>query len=300
MTIEISARLKPFCHRLGTSCVIPGTCLQLQAFPTLLRYTDLLVGKSWDEKLDWKGPVEGFTIQLDLEKGGIEVFGKTAQGFRRVKVSENRPPQALERLSLGKHTKLDWELVCRRMSVEELVPVLFLLGQLTPTAEGTTPILKFLEFSNKQEVVKQLTLFFKAGFHGLMAPRLQDEELQGIVEEGPTSGSPLVLLSQGYKAVRSLFFIEQDGFSLLPNLPPEFHAGRLVNIRTTHGDLISIEWSKKQLKKVIIHPAETREVMLTTQKFLTRFRINKRLKADIKNPLLLVAGKTLFLDRFEK
>ncbi len=304
MTIEIAARLKPFCHLPGTFCIIPLTSLQVQAFPTLLRYTDLQTGKTWDQALDWKGPVEGFTVELDLEKGSVEVFGKTAEGFRRLKIQEAKLERSLERLSLGKHTKLDWELVCRRMDMEEMVPVLFQLGQLVPeTPEvhvAATPILKFLEFGDKTEIAQQMTCFFKTGFHGMMAPRLCDEDLQGIAEKGPVSGSPLALLRRGYEAVRALFFVDQNGFAFLPNLPPQFHAGRLVNLRTAQGDLISIEWSKKLLKKVVIKPGTTREVLLTLQKSLHTFRVNKKIKHDVKNPLLLTAGKTLFLDRFEK
>jgi hypothetical protein len=289
--IKIAARLKPFCHLPGTTCVIPHTALQVQAFPTLLRFTDLQTGKAWDEPLD--GKKNGFTVELDLERGGVKVSGK------KVKEVSCAPPK-LERLSLGKHTKLDWELVHRRMDMEEMVPVLFQLGQLVPEMVGETPILKFLEFADKTTAVRQLTAFFKTGFHGMMAPRLRDEDFQGIAQEGPASGSPLVLLRRGYEAVRALFFIEHEGFSLLPNLPPQFHAGRLLNIATSQGDLISMEWSNKQLKKVIIHPGKTREVQLTLQKFLSTFRVNKKVKQDVHTPLRLTAGKALFLDRFEK
>jgi hypothetical protein len=302
MTIQIAARLKPFCHLPGTTCVIPLTHVQLQVFPTLLRFLDLATGKAWEEKLDWKGPVEGFTVELDLERGCVEVFGKTQSGFRRFPIKQDlamKKPE-IEQLSLGSHAKLDWELVLRRMDMEEMVPVLFQLGQLVPDSNATTPILNFLKFSDKNEIAAQLASFFKTGFHGMLAPRLTDEDFQGIVEEGKTGGSPLALLREGYKAVRSLLFTEDDGFSFLPNIPPQFHAGRLLNLRSSHGDLISIEWSKKQLKKVVIKPASTREVPLTLQKFLGSFRINKKVKHDVKKTLSLTAGKTLFLDRFEK
>ena len=300
--MKIAARLKPFCHRPGTMCLIPHTTQMVQAFPTLLRFTDLITGKKWEEKLDWKGPVEGFTVELDLEKGCVEIFGKTAGGFRRHKILHKMQGKSshVERLSLGKHTKLDWELVCRRMDMEEMAPVLFQLGQQVAVAQGKTPILNFLGFGEKTEVAGQLTAFFKTGFHGMLAPRLVDDDFQGIVEEGEVDGSPLVLLRKGYEALRALFFVENDGFSLLPNLPPEFHAGRLLDLRTSEGDLISMEWSKKQLKKVVIKPGKTRDVQLTPQKFLHTFRINKKLKHDVKKVLPLVAGITLFLDRFEK
>lgn len=299
VTIEISARLKPFCHLPGAVCVVPGTTYQVQVFPTLLRYTDLVTGKVWEEKLDWKGPVEGFTLELDLEKGRMEVFGKTANGFRRHTI-QAKQPTSLERLSLGKHKKLDWELVLRSMDMEVMVPVLFQIGQQVPGVSCTTPILDFLQFNDKTEITRQLYKFFKTGFHGMMAPRLKDEDWQGIVEAGAVSGSPLALLKEGYKRVRSLFFTEEQGFSFLPNLPPQFHAGRLVNLSTAQGDLICMEWSKKQLKKVVIRPGTTRDVLLTTQKFLRTFRVNKRAMHDVKNFLPLIAGKTVFLDRFEK
>ncbi len=290
-------KLKPFSHRPGISCVIPGTSIVVQVFPTLLRYKDLATGKAWEEKLDWKGPVEGFTVEL--EGTSLEVFGKTAEGFRRKQLGKpfKRP---LESLSLGKHTKLDWELVLRRMDMEEMAPVLFQLGQLVPETTAETPILKLLDFNDKRDVAPQLTSFFKTGFQGMLAPRLIDDEFQGIVESGPTSGCAFALLTEGYRAIRALFFVESDGFSLLPNLPPEFHAGRLLDLRTSAGDLISIEWSKKLLKKVLIKPATTRAVSLTIQKSLNSFRINKKIRHDVKNHLSLVAGETLFLDRFEK
>lgn len=298
MTIEIAARLKPFCHKIGTICVIPHSSIQVEVFPTVLRFVDLVTGKVWEEKLDWKGPVEGFTVELDLEKGCLEVFGKTADGFRKKKIGGEKKG-LVEHLSLGKHTKLDWELVLRRMNMEEMVPVLFQLGQMVPEVEGKTPILQFLEFGDKREVARQLTLFFKTGFHGMMAPRLTDDDFQGIVERGETEGSPLTLLRRGYKAIRSLFFREEEGFSFLPNLPPEFHAGRMVNLRTEAGDEISIEWSKKLIKKVMIKPGRTREVNLTFQKSLSTFRINRKKKHAVREPLALTAGQTVFLDRYE-
>ncbi len=291
--------MKPFCHLPGTACVIPQTTTQVQAFPTLLRFTDLSSGKTWDEKLPWKGPVEGFTLELDLDKGCLQVFGKTAEGFRRHVIKDCWTSAPVEKLSLGKHTKLDWELVTRRMNMEEMVPILFLLGQTVQDASAKSPILELLKFDDKVEVTHQLQLFFKAGFQGILTPRLTDGDFQGIVTEGPVEGSPLALLRSGYEAVRALLFIEDNGFSFLPNLPPEFHAGHL-QVRTHAGDLVSMEWSKKLLKNVLIKPAMTREIPLTFQKSLHSFRVNKKSKHDVKKPLSLIEGQTVFLDRFEK
>lgn len=298
--IRIAARLKPFSHKIGSFCMIPGTSIQLQAFPTLLRFADLATEKKWEEKLPWKGPVVGFTLEMDLEKSAVSVFGHTAEGFRRHVIVGKRPENS-ERLSLGKHTKLDWELVLRRMSVEEIVPVLFLLGQQTLPVHATSPSLKLLQFSDKRDIAPQLKNFFRVGFQGILVPRLADEEFQGIVEEGETQGSPLALLTYGYQAIRALFFQEEaSSFSLLPNLPPDFHAGRLTDLLSSQGDSISLEWSKKLLKRVIIKPAASRRVFISLQKSLHSYRINRKMRQAVDLPLELEAGKTLFLDRFEK
>ncbi len=309
MTLQIAARLKPFCHRPGAVCIVPFTSCQVQAFPTRLRFVDLLSGKSWEERLDWKGPVEGFTVELDLERGCVALFGRTAEGFRRVWIegTEVRYKQPavksgdLERLSLGKHTKLDWDLVWRRMNLEEIVPILFRLGQLVPQSEAASPIFRFLEFSDKRKIASQLICFLKAGFHGILAPRLEDEEFQGIVETGVSRGSPLALLTEGYRVLRGLFFQEREGaFSLLPTLPPEFHAGRLVHLRSLQGDLLSFEWSKKVLRRAFLKPAVSREIFLCLQPSLQSYRINKKVRQNVEKPLLLEEGQTIFLDRFEK
>lgn len=294
--------MKPFCHLPGTTCIIPGTTIQLQAFPNLLRYIDLSNGKAWEEKLDWKGPVDDFTVLLDLKNSQVEVFGKTAAGFRRQIIHlATAPIPPIERLSLGAHTKLDWELVLRRLDMEEMVPVLFELGQLLPRATAEAPILNFLNFTDKTKVAHQLKCFFKAGFYSLITPRLSDTDYQGIVEEAPVSGSPLALLSAGYLAIRSLLFREEaKTISFLPLLPPEFHAGRLHDLTTSQGDKISLEWSKKLLKKVFITPNKTRLVHLELQKSLKSFRVNKKLRQNVEDSLSFETGKTLFLDRFEK
>ncbi len=294
--------MKPFCHLPGTTCIIPGTTIQLQAFPTLLRYVDLSTGKAWEEKLDWKGPVNDFTVLLDLDHSQVEVFGKTDAGYRRQIIHlATAPPQPIERLSLGAHTKLDWELVLRRMDMEEMVPIFFELGQLVPQATATTPILNFLSFTDKTKIAHQLRCFFKAGFYSLVTPRLTDTDFQGLVDDTPVSGSPLALLSAGYCAIRSLLFQEEgDKLSFLPLLPPEFHAGRLRDLSTSHGDKIYLEWSKKLLKKVIIIPGKTRTMHLDLQKSLKSFRVNKKVRHIGDDPLPLEEGKTLFLDRFEK
>lgn len=323
MKITIAERLKPFSHVPGAACVIPWSSYKVQAFPALLIFENLLTFQKHEYRLGWKGPVLDFTLELDLEKGVVWVYGKTVEGHRRsciemteqgiaidkklvvagVKVS----PHPLERLSLGMSKALDWELVSRRHEMAEILPIWFRLGQMvahSKTAKiGTAALLRDCE---KMEVASTYLRLFLAGFEGILCPRLSDTDHQGIIPEGHFSESPLVLLTEGANYIRSLFFKETaENWGFLPCLSPEFHAGRFVNLETKAGDKIDFEWSKKLLQKVVIHPASEREILIHLPKPLKSCRLRASLKEKgtrhfLEKPLIISSRQVLFLDRFEK
>jgi hypothetical protein len=309
MKITIAERLRPFCHLPGTACPVPWSPWKVEIFPTLLKFCHMIDGRRYEERLDWKGPILDFTVELDLEKGAVVVFGHTAQGYRRhnITVTEMLPRKPLERLSLGSHKALDWELVRRRKEMKDILPVWHHLGQMVPMVEtkkvGAASLLHPYE---KMAVEKGLLTLFLAGFEKMMVPRLSDSDHQGIIEEGEFSGSPLILLTAGAKLIRSCFFQESaEGFNFLPCLAPAWHAGRFVNIETRAGDGLDVEWSKKLLRTVVIRPQISREISLSVQKPLGSFRLRKSMKdkgvrCSADRPLMLEKGQTLYLDRFEK
>lgn len=303
--ISIAMRLRPFSLRPGTICLIPKTEWQVQVFPTLLRFTNLVTFQTFEQRLDLQGPVLDFGVELDLEKCLVRLYGNR----KKIEISakdlpiEPKPFEVgKERLSLGLHKKLDWDLVKRRLDFCEIFPIWFRLGQLVPYVEtpkvGTAALLRPCD---KMEVITHYRKLFLAGFHGIMAPRLSDDDHQGIIPEGNFSFSPLGLLYEGSKLIRSLFFSESGNiFSFLPQLPPEFHAGRMIFLQTFFGDEIDLEWSKKLLKRAVIRPKVSREVYLDLQKSIRSFRIGKKKWISADKPLALEAGKILYLDRFEK
>lgn len=178
--IKIAERLKPFSHLPGATTLLPGTGYQVQVFPVKLRIFDL--SKTTPHLLtevdfDLKGPFERFTVQNDLEKREIRVWGDTPAGFFRYKLKNatihfekipggsmhlahegiqktiqtkeqfNLLPEMpsvnlhpLERLSLGNHKAQDWDLVQRRLDLTEILPVWYRLGQMLPklTCQGET------------------------------------------------------------------------------------------------------------------------------------------------------------------
>lgn len=317
MKITIAERLRPFSHLPGASCVIPWSSFKVQAFPALLIFENLHTFEKHEYKLDWKGPVKEFTLELDLEKAVVWVYGKTLEGHRRICIEMQEAgiaidkklvfpgtqlmPHSVERLSLGMSKKLDWELVLRRQEMAEIFPIWLRLGQMVPKS-GTTSLFQECE---KLDVISTYLKLFLIGFEGILSPRLSDSAHQGIVE-GKFSESPLILLTEGAKYIRALFFKETaQGWNFLPCLSPEFHAGRFVQLTTKAGDKIDFDWSKKVLQKVVIQPKSDREILISLPKPLTSCRQRTSLKEKgrrhlMERPLILRPGQKLFLDRFEK
>lgn len=89
MRLTIAERLRPFSHLPGTAFVVPGTSFSLEVFPAFIRVTDLSLTQPVvlaEISIDVSGPVEGFTVILDLENGSLGVFGTSADGYFRYSV----------------------------------------------------------------------------------------------------------------------------------------------------------------------------------------------------------------------
>lgn len=224
-----------------------------------------------------------------------------------------------ERLSLGMHKLQDWEGIIRRCDFKEIFPLWMWLGQNTPrqevsSREGNFYLLEQCRTCIREgrtlEILSTFRSFFLASFEGMLVPRLFDEEYQGIMPIKSTHAlSPIALLTEGAKLIRSLFIQEEDAsIEVLPSLPPDFHAGRLLGIYVRCGDRLDIEWTKKQLRRVILHPAADRPVHLKLPGSLKRCRVRHSLKdrgskETLKEGKLLLDGKAkqlLIVDRFEK
>jgi hypothetical protein len=211
--ITIAKKLRPFSHMYGAKCLLPGTDTVIEAFPNLLR-----IGK---EEIPLN-ITSGFTLQQDLERNCVWVFGKN---FR--KKIEGNSPKNIETLSLGSHKSQDWDMVLRRMDMVEILPILFNLGQ---KSKSGMPV----EISNYEE-------FYRASFQGIAVP----------------NGS---ILRSVYEKIRSHFILENsDEIVFLPDNP--FPHGRLLNLQTQFGT-IDLEWIKGKMKRAIIHPTVTGEIRL--------------------------------------
>ncbi len=226
-----------------------------------------------------------------------------------------------ERLSLGMHKAQDWDLARRRLDSKEIFPHWFVLAGLIPSkdlpvenAAGNFSLLhacrKKIEHLEKETVLQAFEHLFLSAFEGVLVPRLTDSGYQGIVPELENTPlvSPLPLLTESGRLIRSLFFQEKNSeVSLLPCLPPQFHCGRMVRMRTSHHEMIDFEWTKKTLRGVLITSASGGEMHLKLPKGIRHCRlksgrmVTKKIAVDPEGRVVLSleANRTFQLDRLE-
>lgn len=283
MRIKIAGQLKPFSHQAGISCMLPGSSYKLQLFPTKVAVYNLSKANPkliQELPIPVQGPVKDFTVVLDLERGEVEIFGHAISGFfrywiapegRGISINTSTNPKRafeLEKLSLGCNKAQDWELVVRRGSLDEIFPHWFQLAQWMPEIEvekleGTALLLKSCEEAidsgHPERIYPEFKKLYLAGFYGLMVPRLKDDQYQGIVSDANLpieneSLSPIFLLTEGARLIRRLFVEQEDDVvNILPHMPPEFHSGRLKNIRIGDWGTVDIEWTKKFIRTMIFN-----------------------------------------------
>lgn len=315
MKIEIRQRLRPFSHLPGAACVIPGSHSIATAFPTLLCID------SHSIPLRLTGPVRGFTLSQDLEKNCVWVFGQAPEGRFKIRIeaktggilvdlgrekkllplSNSSPaPTSFERLSMGSHKAQDWDLVLRRFDLEEILPVLFALGQKIPPAspQPTLGTARLLDLSD----IPSLESFCKAAFHGLLVPRLEDDQHQGFCPEEKAEGNPFFLLTEASRRIRSLFISQEERtVSLLPVCL--FPAGRMTDLELPGIGLLHFEWLKRRLSRFILKASHSTDVQLRLDASIQTFRLQTRgntkpLKHKTSQPLSIEAGQIYFCDRF--
>ncbi len=180
-------------------------------------------------------------IQLIPEKGGVEFQTLILKG------TQMRTPPNSERLSLGNHKAQNWSNVVQRRDLTEILPIWMKLGQMIPYSFDVPTGSSLLSAcDNPEDPYRAFANLWKAGFEGILSPRAIDEQLQGFsLPPIPPQEAPLALLSQGAILIRKLFFAQKGNvIAILPNLPSQFHCGRMTGMICGVGS-VDMEWSKK-------------------------------------------------------
>lgn len=330
--IKIANRFKPFSHTPGTACCIPKSSIVVEAFPTLIK----LSGEHcrFEIELFLTGPIKEFTQIQDLEKDCVLVFGHAKEGHfcfqikhigDKIQIKLTRGSDltiglegkksllkrgavielnagsasfisnAKERLSLGVSKKLDWDLVKRRNNLAEVFPVLFRLGQKISVEEGVQSNLS----------IGELEKFITAGLSGMLVPKIADKNHLGIdLAFLGKNQNVATLLKSGYTSIRSLFITENEVVSILPNLPEQFHSGRLKDVRM-NGFVVDLEWTKRKLRRMSIQALQDVTIKCSFPKELKRFRLKTSLVGrgtvlSTDEEIVCKKDTRYFLDKFEK
>lgn len=340
MKIQSVQRFAPFTHQRGVKLLIPNSSFAAVIYPTYLDFTHFKRTSKGFIRFAHSAPFKHVTVQLDLERGCVIVWGESDRSYFRYHLfaSEDRlyfypqkgdlqfsiegddvelckvrpviPIRSLERLSLGVHKKQEWPLMFQRAEPQEIVPFLYALGQWTdqilPSSlnQGALSLVPSLVPPDFESHFQD---FFRLAFHtdGLFYPTLKDEGGWGFhlppVEESTHS---FHLAAYLYQSLRSLLFISQERqMHFLPHLPKSFHCGRLINLQTPEAQ-VDIEWSKKVIRRVVIRARRDAEVSLHFRHVKTmrvrHSRTERGAQMDVNNSLKLKEGSVYFLDNFQK
>ena len=151
---------------------------------------------------------------------------------------------------------------------------------------------------------KQLYDMSLIGFKSIFIPRVEDDQHAGMLSPlHPPGMGPALILRHLYLFIRSLFFQELDGcYQILHLLPPQFHCGRLTQLVTRKGHRISLEWTKKFMRRLILWPAADEEILLQFPSDIKTFRCQSRGRSFMKNNgscFSLQKNTPLLLDNFQ-
>jgi hypothetical protein len=314
--IEIANKLIAFSKSTsGVRVVLPGTFFVFIIHPAFIE-----VEGQETLALEVEGPVLDFTVSLDLLKADIHVYGITKKGyihyriyahnnsyaFETIKDQTSKLPFSkksllekkeihFERLSLGVHKKQEVESFEKRQDLKEILPFLFLLGQHYKKSH--------LLLSHKPKSYQELFELYFLTFKGFFVPKLNLH--LGIKNSIENEALPLSFSSDFSGLIRDLFIKEdKDILYILPSLFPQFPSGRMVDIKLFEGKmLLSLEWSKKKIAKVIIKTLQPLKFSLHFPSEVDRFRVRSCLKdaATVlfnKTELKIDGQKILYLDRF--
>lgn len=107
--LSIGNRLRPFSHQPGTSCVLPRSSCKATLYPTRCEIATFDHKKSYTLDFALQGPIDDFTVTLDLEKEALFVHGKAQSGFfcYRLQATREGVTCLLERGDVALQVSLD-------------------------------------------------------------------------------------------------------------------------------------------------------------------------------------------------
>ncbi len=300
LKIEIAARFKPFSHQFLARCRLPGGDIA-KICPAALEVQGSV------HALPAQGPAKGFTTQIDLERGKLQVFGHYKSGYLKEEIDLRPPSPLFERVSFGCHKAQNWEAMHSRRSLEEWLPHWHWLAQwegdiARPSEASPKTLLHRCQHAGRMELYDALLELFDGAFSDYFVEPPQ--RWQQMALPFPPSEGQNVLVEGAAVLRHALVRSTTEALLLLPSLPKELVCGRYLHAAVPFGK-VDFEWSKGLLRRAILKAAKTGTVQLHFQKDLQTFRLSKE---GGGSPLYLTNGAMVLfeensvylLDRFEK
>ncbi len=334
--ISVAQRFKPFSHEAGASAIIPYTDWVVTAYPTRFEISDFFCDTILIE-LEISGPVNGFTLQQDLEKGECLIFGTAQEGYFEFRLFVEKKQQSLVlEYSRGKGIVVFVDGKKIALSAKEALDLIDVkfdskmfedrerislgdhkkqdvtsiwkrkdLAEILPILYFTSQSVllssdeKFTKYPKDDE---SFLNFIDTGFCSIFVPQRKDEKHLGLTyEKLSESSTPISRLEAFQKSFRSLFIREVKGkVVLLPNLPKCFSSGRFVGAKVQDAT-IDFEWRKGKLRCVVIHGRKDANILIDWPKEIMSFRIDDRKGSQKKQQsLTLLKGKKTVVDKFQR
>ena len=221
------------------------------------------------------------------------------------------PPQfPTPRLLLGWNKAQNWDRICTTAAMEEVLPLWY---QLSPARSETaiepssTLIGQIIEAIQKQDshaVLSAFATFFRVAIHDFFVPKRKDDLFLGYSNPLLPDDMSIVQVHPLICCLIRSMFLQEEGniVTILPCLPKEFIAGRLLHETLTSGHHIDLEWRKGCIRRILVHA--TRDDTLTLRSSAASGSIRelhgKRRKSIFKvgDPIEIHKDEQYLLDNF--
>lgn len=334
MRFNIKDRFCLFSHEPGVEVLLPFTDCIIKIFPNRWVVNNRVID------LAIQGPVKGFTVQQDIEKARLVVYG-IANGcyfcfflFAKqdqlvclldryskdvisysldAKLSTFQKKQEVvlpisltsfspgnERLSLGCYKAQNIDLMKINKPIKLLLPVWYRLSQIQPFMD--------IDLTSHQyrstDLQKSVIHFFNRYFSKVSVPALEDSR-EGLPDFFEKDTNLIEFLQTTYLQIRQLFFMQDDNrFSILPKLPSIFNCGRVISLSGGKYGVIDFEWSKGRIRKLFFKSNLDASIywdFSNVSSFrITSLRQGKKAALKAAMPVTVTKGESYLLDHFEK
>ena len=254
-------------------------------------------------------------LSLRSMKGPFEIRDRDQttvlqRGASMVFASSYSPaPFPMPRLLLGCNKELNWDRIAASSDMNEILPLWYQLGssdhvtnESSSTLFGT--VVDAIRSKDKGAVFPACRALFHAGIDGMFVPKKVDDCFLGYsVPAWPDEMDLPTIQTHMCSAIRSLFLIEEGAVvDLLPCLPRECVAGRLLRERLSSEHVINIEWRKGFLRRVFVRAAHDGSVTFRAAPrmgWISRLRSRARKKQFLLGEAIEVRqGEDYLLDNF--